>query len=126
MKKLLLVLALFSLTGCEPYPENKPQPAPTEQVESTTSDVETVVEEESPSPIDYKSEPNVRVSDNEVVIVQGSGSNVQSVKRVEDKDAVCWVVMNTKNWEGSISCLPRSQLTPIEQPKPEPETEVKP
>lgn len=145
MKKLLLVLAIFTLFGCDPYPAQSAQSEPakpsTESTATTESaQVETDVEEEdsddndnviqiSPQTkeqkkeakrVEYKAQENIRVSDKEVIVSKGRNKNVQTVKRVEDKDAVCWVVMNTQEWSGSISCIPRAQLAPVQPSEPTP------
>ncbi|AFC21923.1 hypothetical protein GAP32_465 [Cronobacter phage vB_CsaM_GAP32] len=114
MKKVLLLLGILVLVGCEPFPD-KPSSSSTDSSASTESTQSAPESESESSDISYKAQKNIRISDNEVVIYQGSMNNVQTVKRVEDKDAVCWVTMNSKDWTSSISCLPRSQLsTPVE------------
>lgn len=138
MEKLLLVLAVIAMVGCEPFPspESEKPSTSTAQVQNDVEsiqdeDVEEDVDDDTPAPaaqspeqkkftkkLKYKPQDNIRLSANEVVISQGSNSNIQTVKRVEDKDAICWVVMNTKSWEGSISCIPRSTIGG-EQPYPE-------
>lgn len=146
MKNLLLVLAIFTLIGCDPYPAQSAQSEPSKpSTESTatssesteSAQVETEVQEEEDSDdnviqiapqskeqkkeakrVDYKAQENIRVSDKEVIVSIGRNNNVQTVKRVEDKDAVCWVVMNTKEWSGSISCIPRAQLAPSQPTEP--------
>lgn len=138
MKKLLLVLAISTLIGCDPYPAQSAQPQQSQpstestSVSTETTQVETDVEEvqdddaiqiapqtkeqkKEAKRVDYKAQENIRVSDKEVIVSKGRNDNVQTVKRVEDKDAVCWVVMNTHEWSGSISCIPRAQLTPSTQ-----------
>lgn len=119
MKKILLLLAVLTITGCEPFPDKPVQSSNTEESQSTSTEQST---DSAASDLDYKPQKNIRVSDNEIVIFEGSMHNVQTVKRVEDKDAVCWVTMNSKDWSTSISCLPRAQLHIPEEPaKPEPE-----
>lgn len=119
MKKVLLLLGILVLVGCEPFPD-KPSSSSTEASQSADSSASTQSAPESESEssdISYKAQKNIRISDNEVVIYQGSMNNVQTVKRVEDKDAVCWVTMNSKDWTSSISCLPRSQLSTPGEPE---------
>ncbi|AMM44050.1 hypothetical protein FDG95_gp492 [Pectobacterium phage vB_PcaM_CBB] len=144
MKKLLLVLAIFTLIGCDPYPAQSAQPESSQPSESTAANteaaqVETEVDVEEDTDdnviqiapqtkeqkkeakrVDYKAQENIRVSDKEVIVSKGRNDNVQTVKRVEDKDAVCWVVMNTHEWSGSISCIPRAQLAPSQSTEPAP------
>lgn len=130
MKKLLLALSIFTLIGCDPYPAQSASTAPSTATSTEQAQVESDVQEEENQDdnaiviapqtkeqkkeakrVDYKAQENIRVSDKEVIVSKGRNDNVQTVKRVEDKDAVCWVVMNTHEWSGSISCIPRSQLT---------------
>lgn len=135
MKKFLLALAIITLIGCDPYPvqsatsEQQTQsstdsPVTSTEQSTTSANVEKDAEDDNEiqlapqtkeqkkeaTLVDYQAQENIRVSDKEVIIAKGRNNNVQTVKRVDDIDAVCWVVMNTNSWEGSISCIPRSQL----------------
>ncbi len=130
MKKLLLALSIFTLIGCDPYPAQSASTTPSTgsstgqaQVQEEDPDDDVIViapqtneQKKEAKRVDYKAQENIRVSDKEVIVSKGRNDNVQTVKRVEDKDAVCWVVMNTHEWSGSISCIPRSQLTPEPTP----------
>ncbi len=110
MKKLILALACIALCGCEPMQDESTAQAPA----SDSSRQQTAASEATQKAIsaveNYKAQPNIRVNEIEVMFFSNS-SNFQTVKRVEDKDAVCWVTYNTKNYDSNISCIPRSQLT---------------
>ena len=111
MKKVLIIAGIFLLAGCKPLPSEveKSAPAPTQasvQVSSIEAQAAVTTEVEEPESnqpkpvIDEDITPN-----NRVISVSTISDNYQSVKRVEYPDATCFVVMNTKSWEGSISCL---------------------
>lgn len=109
MKQALLITALLLLAGCKPFPAEaqKNNPAPQEtattvqvHVQTAPEPTEEAVDDEPKPVIDEDIAPN-----NRVISVATSGNNYQSVKRVEYPDASCFVVMNSKTWEGGISCI---------------------
>lgn len=102
MKNAFLIAAIFFLGACKPFPaEAEKAPPPSTQAEAQQNDEEN---EDKPV-IDEEIAPG-----NLVISKSTTTDNYQSIKRVNYPDASCWVVINTKTWDSSISCLPKSQL----------------
>ncbi|AQW89005.1 hypothetical protein pEaSNUABM50_00502 [Erwinia phage pEa_SNUABM_50] len=91
MKYILVLISALLITGCEPVSaDNTSTNAPKQNNSKYDSN-------------ESNFDP-VRLSENTVVLY-GTSNNQVLLKRVEDVDGTCWVTLNTKNWDSSVSCV---------------------
>jgi hypothetical protein len=118
MKNAFLIAAIFLLGACKPFPaEAEKAPAPSTQAQQESSVEAQAGQTDAPPKKEDKPVIDEEIAPNNLVISKSTTTdNYQSIKRVNYPDASCWVVINTKTWDSSISCLPKSQLPKTESP----------
>lgn len=114
MKNAFLLAAIIMLGACKPFPaeaEKAPPPSAKAQQESSVEAQAGQSDSDEDETQHEKPVVGEEITPGNLVISKSTNSdNYQSVKRINYPDASCWVVMNTKTWDGGISCIPKSQL----------------